>query len=129
MTINIIYMKTCRIVESPTVCMMTLMRHFTLIWSRMFIYLYYVLILAQNCEQYIPRYYFSIMVYLIAPMIRKNWLISNENVSTFFICFKYSDNMKAYMMPASYYKFADKLYQMNKVNQDLYNGISKIRDD
>ena len=69
------------------------------------------------------------MVYLTAPMIRKSTLIFNDTASKFFICFKYSDNMKAYMMPASYYKFADKLYQMNKVNQDLYNGISKIRDD
>ena len=34
MTINIIYMKTCRIVESPTVGMMTLMRHFTLTWRK-----------------------------------------------------------------------------------------------
>ena len=69
------------------------------------------------------------MVYLIAPMIRKNWLISNENVSTFFICFKYSYNMRAYIMPASCYKFADQLYQINKVSQEIYYGISKIRDD
>ena len=69
------------------------------------------------------------MVYLIATMTRKSKLIFNENVSTFFICFKYSDNMKAYIMPASCYKFADQLYQINKVNQEIYYGISKIRDD
>ena len=69
------------------------------------------------------------MVYLIAPMIRKSTLIFNDTASKFFICFKYSDNMKAYIMPASCYEFADQLYQINKVNQEIYYGISKIRDD
>ena len=54
----------------------------------------------------------------------------NENVTAvFLICFRYWDNMKTFIMPASYYKLADKLYQINKVNRKICYGISKISDD
>ena len=62
-------------------------------------------------------------------MTKKSTNILNKNVDIFLICLKYVNSMRTNIMPASYYKQADKLYQINKVRQEICYIISKIRDD